>query len=179
MSAEREPLLQRPPKKPWYRPRPLWLVFCATISSLCVSRLYDRHNFSFLFMLMTLWKARNDYSIENGSCCANCLSKLLEKSAPSHRTAYPIQLFTTIVSHDQCLRTYKLCDQLRRSGWRSPITNQYANLDNSDRPLTLTVVVTTTAGLLSALSTGWWGQFGDYYGRTKVLAAAQFGVIFT
>ncbi|KAF7301163.1 hypothetical protein MIND_00680800 [Mycena indigotica] len=32
-----------------------------------------------------------------------------------------------------------------------------------------------TMGILSALTTGWWGQFGDRYGRTKVLAISTFG----
>ena len=40
-------------------------------------------------------------------------------------------------------------------------------------------VMTTTMGLLSALTTGWWGQFGDKYGRTKVISSAISGLLFT
>ncbi|KAJ7471997.1 hypothetical protein FB451DRAFT_990518, partial [Mycena latifolia] len=38
---------------------------------------------------------------------------------------------------------------------------------------------TTTVSLLSILTTGWWGPFGDRHGRTKVLAIAAFGLFFT
>jgi MFS family permease len=34
---------------------------------------------------------------------------------------------------------------------------------------------TITMGLLSALTTGWWGHVGERFGRTKVLAIASFG----
>ena len=40
-------------------------------------------------------------------------------------------------------------------------------------------IMTTTMGLLSALTTGWWGHFGDRYGRTRVLAASTLGLFFT
>ncbi|EAU85612.2 hypothetical protein CC1G_06325 [Coprinopsis cinerea okayama7 len=41
------------------------------------------------------------------------------------------------------------------------------------------LLFTTTMGLLSALTTGWWGRFGERYGRTKVLAIATFGLFWT
>ncbi|KAJ7086686.1 major facilitator superfamily domain-containing protein [Mycena epipterygia] len=40
-------------------------------------------------------------------------------------------------------------------------------------------IFTTTMGLLSALSTGWWGHFGERHGRTKVLAIATLGFFLT
>ena len=40
-------------------------------------------------------------------------------------------------------------------------------------------IMTTTMGLLSALTTGWWGHFGDRHGRTRVLAASTFGLFLT
>lgn len=43
----------------------------------------------------------------------------------------------------------------------------------------LQTMMTTTMGLLSALTTGWWGQFGERNGRTKVLAIATFGLFLT
>jgi hypothetical protein len=38
---------------------------------------------------------------------------------------------------------------------------------------------TITMGLLSALTTGWWGHFGERHGRTKVLAICSFGWFLT
>jgi len=43
----------------------------------------------------------------------------------------------------------------------------------------LQAIMTTTMGLLSALTTGWWGNFGERHGRTKVLASATFGLFLT
>lgn len=43
----------------------------------------------------------------------------------------------------------------------------------------LQALMTTTMGLLSALTTGWWGHFGERHGRTKVLAGATLGLFLT
>lgn len=43
----------------------------------------------------------------------------------------------------------------------------------------LQAIMTTAMGLLSAFTTGWWGRFGERYGRTKVLAVATFGLLWT
>ena len=43
----------------------------------------------------------------------------------------------------------------------------------------LQTVMTTTMGVLSALTTGWWGHFGERYGRTRTLAISTFGLVVT
>ncbi|KAF5382009.1 hypothetical protein D9615_004376 [Tricholomella constricta] len=43
----------------------------------------------------------------------------------------------------------------------------------------LQTMMTTTMGLLSALTTGWWGHFGERHGRTKVLAIVTLGLFLT
>lgn len=43
----------------------------------------------------------------------------------------------------------------------------------------LQMIMTTTMGLLTALTTGWWGHFGERHGRTTVLAIATFGLFLT
>lgn len=40
----------------------------------------------------------------------------------------------------------------------------------------LQTIMTTTMGLLSALTTGWWGHFGERHGRTRVLALSTLGL---
>lgn len=43
----------------------------------------------------------------------------------------------------------------------------------------LQMIMTTTMGTLSALTTGWWGHFGERHGRTRVLAASTIGWLLT
>jgi hypothetical protein len=43
----------------------------------------------------------------------------------------------------------------------------------------LQTIMTTTMGALSALTTGWWGQFGERHGRIRVLAISTFGLFLT
>lgn len=43
----------------------------------------------------------------------------------------------------------------------------------------LQTIITTTMGLLSALTTGWWGRFSERHGRTKVLALSTLGLFLT
>ncbi|PPQ75439.1 hypothetical protein CVT24_013023, partial [Panaeolus cyanescens] len=43
----------------------------------------------------------------------------------------------------------------------------------------LQMMMTTTMGLLSALTTGWWGHFGERHGRTSVLAVSTLGLFLT
>jgi hypothetical protein len=43
----------------------------------------------------------------------------------------------------------------------------------------LQTIMTTTMGLLSVLTTGWWGRFGERHGRTSVLALSTLGLFLT
>lgn len=43
----------------------------------------------------------------------------------------------------------------------------------------LQTIMTTTMGFLSALTTGWWGGFGERHGRTRVLAISTLGLLLT
>lgn len=43
----------------------------------------------------------------------------------------------------------------------------------------LQTMMTTTMGILSALTTGWWGHFGERRGRTRVLTVATLGLLLT
>lgn len=43
----------------------------------------------------------------------------------------------------------------------------------------LQTAMTTTMGLLSALTTGWWGHFSERHGRTRVLALSTLGLFLT
>ena len=44
---------------------------------------------------------------------------------------------------------------------------------------TLQTIMTTIMGALSALTTSWWGSFGERYGRTRVIAITTLGLFLT
>ena len=43
----------------------------------------------------------------------------------------------------------------------------------------LQTMATLTVGILTAITTGWWGTLGDRVGRTKIMAFSQIGCLFT
>lgn len=43
----------------------------------------------------------------------------------------------------------------------------------------LQMIMTTTVGLFSALTSAWWGSFSERHGRTKVLALSTLGLLLT
>ncbi|KAI0833783.1 major facilitator superfamily domain-containing protein [Trametes gibbosa] len=43
----------------------------------------------------------------------------------------------------------------------------------------LQTIITITMGMLSAITTVWWGNFGERHGRTRVLAIATMGLLMT
>ncbi|KAF9014116.1 major facilitator superfamily domain-containing protein [Cyathus striatus] len=43
----------------------------------------------------------------------------------------------------------------------------------------LSTVITTSMGILSCLTTGWWGAFSDRHGRTRVMGISIIGLLFT
>lgn len=74
------------------------------------------------------------------------------------------------------------------------VTFENNSSDNPDRPdplscnedpavqavaARLQTIMAMTVGTLCALSTGWWGHFGERHGRTRVLAAATLGLFLT
>lgn len=43
----------------------------------------------------------------------------------------------------------------------------------------LQTIMMTTMGFLCAITTGWWGRYGERHGRTRVLAASTLGLMLT
>jgi MFS family permease len=46
-------------------------------------------------------------------------------------------------------------------------------------PISIVLVIMTLSGALSALTSGFWGQFGDKHGRTGVIALTIFAMLAT
>ncbi|KAJ7265904.1 major facilitator superfamily domain-containing protein [Mycena haematopus] len=157
-AGEREPLLgsalSTPRKKPFYRARPLWLVPFAIGAALIRG--------------MTLSSRVEVYTQLS---CSHIYHKTNMTSpapdAPFHYGTPQRSLITFL----------------------DPIGNAWNDSDSGQPPsrrcksdpavqagaARIQTMISITMGLLSALTTGWWGQFGERFGRTKVLAICTFG----
>ncbi|KAF8520258.1 MFS general substrate transporter [Hysterangium stoloniferum] len=217
--TERDPLLgsssspqpELPPplvtvKKPWFRPRPLWLLPFAVVASLCRGMtLAPRTEVFVQLACENLWIDRHHSSHRH----IDTISHLSSSRYPfGNTTASHFTLYTDIDSPVPSFLPVVLL------GPTSPSTQVLDNVDDlppvGDTPIDCTVdpavqagaaemqtgafgrffviidkqlssalVMITIMGILSALTTGWWGQFGDRHGRTKVLGAAVTGLLFT
>ncbi|KAK0469666.1 major facilitator superfamily domain-containing protein [Desarmillaria tabescens] len=173
--SEHEPLLgPGRPRKPFYRARPLWLVpFAITaaltrgmttaprvevFTQLACSRL---HPHPFNHTLVEIPSVSSDHLISISSS----VDPLGPNLSPSYLTQVTHFDYNTNVTDDdprdlpspQCLSDPAVQAAAAR----------------------LQTIMITTMGLLSALTTGWWGHFGERHGRTKVLAIATSGLFFT
>ena len=75
--------------------------------------------------------------------------------------------------------TYNDDDGDTQDPWQIPSSRCVENPAVQAGAVRLQMIMTTTMGLLTALTTGWWGQFGERHGRTTVLAIATFGLFLT
>lgn len=175
-------------KKPFYRPRPLWYVHCVMLSATCPPFILLTHDIRLVpFALLSSLAhgmavaprvdvytqlacaesqlkhpGRFDYSIDMQSLTPVLLSNETTASIPSPTFA-SIPADTYI--HGQFHST--------RSCSTSPSSAIQA------RAARIQTTMTTTVGLLSALTTAWWGQFGERHGRMSVLAIASVGLLIT
>ncbi|KAJ7593229.1 major facilitator superfamily domain-containing protein [Mycena floridula] len=174
--TEREPLLGNvaPRKKPFYRARPLWLVpFAITAAIVRGLTLAPRVE---VFTQLACADPRLRHAPLNHTSSIqsiNALYSSLDPSRPhlplSYATPYIVSTFTSDEGDDDG------SDDPRR------LPSKYCN-DNAKvqaGAARLQTIMTTSMGLLSALTTGFWGSFSQRHGRTKVLASATFGLFLT
>ncbi|KAJ7067798.1 major facilitator superfamily domain-containing protein [Mycena amicta] len=152
---ENAPLLGDLPvrrKKPFYRARPLWLVPFAVIAALVRG--------------MTL--APRVAVFTQLACSQIHHQNTLLQAAPIYHVNSPL-LFL---------------EPSRDDGNAGNRTQPAPRSCKSDPAVTaraakIQATYAMTMGFLSALTTGWWGQFGDRYGRTKLLAVSTVGWFLT
>ncbi|KAI0956492.1 hypothetical protein AcV7_006879 [Taiwanofungus camphoratus] len=191
--SERAPLLNGPPRKtrkPWYRPRPLWLVpFSITASIVRGMTLGPRVE------VFTQLSCNNIYGHDVYDHTSTGNDTLL----PSNLLRVPVQIDPTGPYLHRPYFTFPTVDEQTVHFVTEDPTNSTDDNDGDDEPDPRTVpskrclqdpavqagaarlqtIMTTTMGVLSALTTGWWGHFGEMHGRTRVLAAATMGLFLT
>ncbi|KAG1883390.1 hypothetical protein F4604DRAFT_1535448, partial [Suillus subluteus] len=174
--TERDPLIRTAPKvkKPFYRARPLWLVPFALIASL--TRGMTLASRVEVFTQLSCHSVYEHY---------NHTSVIHTPFNSSHDVVDPVEphLISVHLASSPVLTSGK--------------TQENGDADEDDDPrmipskkcvsdpavqagaARLQTIMTTTMGALSALTTGWWGQFGERHGRTRILAISTFGLFLT
>ncbi|KAK0204888.1 major facilitator superfamily domain-containing protein [Desarmillaria ectypa] len=178
--SEHEPLLgPGRPRKPFYRARPLWLVpFAITaaltrgmttaprvevFTQLACSRL---HPHPFNHTLVEMPSVSSDHLIS--------ISSSVDPLGPHLSPSYLTQ-----VSHFVYNANGTSDDDRDDDPRDLPSPQCLSDPAVQAAAARLQTIMITTMGLLSALTTGWWGHFGERHGRTKVLAIATSGLFFT
>ncbi|KAI0353780.1 MFS general substrate transporter [Trametes cingulata] len=182
-ASEREPLLDSRPKtkKPFYRPRPLWLVPFAVVASIVRG--------------MTLAPRVQVYT--QLSCNAIYGHDVYDHTGVNH-TDFSVLERVSSLHVDTAGSAFDPSALILPDNLVHPLTAPESDEDDDEPdprlpPSTrclkdpavqagaarLQTIMTTTMGTLSALTTGWWGSFGERHGRTKVLAAATMGLFMT
>ncbi|KAF8968180.1 hypothetical protein BDZ97DRAFT_1916391 [Flammula alnicola] len=210
-SDESIPLLhpQQPRKKPFYRPRPLWLVPFAVLASLVrgmtlaprvevftqlsCNRLHGNHNWNHTQTSSTpqLHQLHTSLYTSIDPLGPHFLPSAIFPSPQQPRIVFQRNASSEYASTTQTLTT------IRRLGSEADDDTDRRDSDDTEDPrripsarcledpavqagaARLQTIMTTTMGLLSALTTGWWGHFGERHGRTKVLAISTLGLFLT
>ncbi|EMD33326.1 hypothetical protein CERSUDRAFT_57074 [Gelatoporia subvermispora B] len=192
--SERDPLLggesNGRKRKPFYRPRPLWLVPFAIVASIVRG--------------MTL--APRVQVFTQLSCNAIYGHDIFDHTTHNHTAVLSYGNSPVVLHLDPAgppltrldLNLYPFVptsDYPTSTTWRASIDGG----DDDDEPdprappskrcledpavqagaARIQTLMTTTMGALSALTTGWWGHFGERHGRTRVLAASTLGLFLT
>ncbi|KAG6813401.1 hypothetical protein H0H92_011379 [Tricholoma furcatifolium] len=195
-ATETDPLLgdQEPVRKPFYRPRPLWLVPFAITAALVRGMTLAPRIEVFTQLSCAGLHGRNP-QYNHTFITTTTIPPL---SQPPDNLDHITPFYLSIDPLGPPLHPHDV-------RWSVPPRSNYTIVSSgvstgdededdprnlpSNRCLTdptvqagaarLQTIMTTTMGLLSALTTGWWGHFGERHGRTKVLAITTFGLFLT
>ncbi|KAL4062750.1 major facilitator superfamily domain-containing protein [Scleroderma yunnanense] len=166
-------------KKPFYRARPLWLVPFALITSvtramtlasrvevlteLSCNNLHDSYNHTTIVLDIT-----SPRTLSEGLHSSSALAQ------DSTHLYFPPLLPVSFLKESQG-------DGVSEGDDPRVIPGKKCVSDPAvqARAAGLQTIMTTTMGVLSALTTGWWGHFGERYGRTRTLAVSTFGLVVT
>ncbi|KAJ7639855.1 major facilitator superfamily domain-containing protein, partial [Mycena polygramma] len=169
-------------KKPFYRARPLWLVpFAVTAALVRGMTLAPRIE---VFTQLSCSRLHHSYN-HTSATWADVATSVLPAHAPLYFGLDPLGPQFSPVSNP----VLTLLGPSEDEPWDDDDTGDDPRRLPSPRCLSdpavqagaarIQTIFTTAMGLLSALTTGWWGRFGERHGRTKVLAFATLGLFLT
>ncbi|EIW84355.1 hypothetical protein CONPUDRAFT_100346 [Coniophora puteana RWD-64-598 SS2] len=171
-ATERDPLIgQAKVKKPFYRARPLWLVPFALVSAITRGMTVASRVEVFTELSCNNLDHHYNHTVILPSLRA-------PKTALDASTAASPTNSSTALSHEPVTVYFDDDDD-----WDDPrvIPNKrcVSNPKVQAGAARLQTIITTTMGALSALTTGFWGKFGERHGRTRVLSIATLGLLLT
>ncbi|KAJ6576516.1 major facilitator superfamily domain-containing protein [Mycena vulgaris] len=181
ISGERDPLLlsstrRATPKKPFYRARPLWLVPFAIMAALVRGMTIAPR----IEVFTQLSCSRLHHSYNHTAAAWVEATSIMPSYAPLYFGLDPLgpQLSPELLdpAEDEPWDDGDTGDDDPR---RLPSPRCLSDPAVQVGAARIQTIFTTTMGLLSALTTGWWGHFGERHGRTKVLAIAVLGLFLT
>ncbi|KAF7973488.1 hypothetical protein HWV62_14980 [Athelia sp. TMB] len=206
---ERQPLLAdaskpKREKRSFYRPRPIWLAPFAIIASLVRGMTLAPRVQVFTQLACGSLNTEFDHTIaiSNLSSIASTYSPAthdpysspyfaVDAAGPHHIVHFPQPRFEAkdeshVLPADHCSSDPSVQSGAARiqtilittSGVLSALTTGWWGQFGEHHGRTRTILI-TTSGVLSALTTGWWGQFGEHHGRTRVLALSTLGLFVT
>ncbi|KIK97775.1 hypothetical protein PAXRUDRAFT_824597 [Paxillus rubicundulus Ve08.2h10] len=180
LPTELDPLVGSPKvKKPFYRARPLWLVPFALAAS--ITRGITLASRVEVFTQLSCTRLHDSY---NHTTIASDAQGLYTSV---HHSLDPLAAgpnLTPLYFHSQSPPQSFKDSEGDGVGQGDDSRVIPANKCISDPAVQagaarLQAIMTTTMGALSALTTGWWGHFGERYGRTRVLAISTLGLFIT
>ncbi|KAI6125072.1 major facilitator superfamily domain-containing protein [Pisolithus croceorrhizus] len=165
-------------KKPFYRARPLWLVPFALATSL--TRGMTLASRVEVFTELSCSQLRDPYKHTFVSVDSSTLGLRSTYQPPGVQSQPSISLFFPPSSTVSLLKESK-GDGVHEGDDPRVIPDNKCVSDPAvqARAARLQTIMTTIMGALSALTTGWWGHFGERHGRTRVLGIASFGLFMT
>ncbi|CAL1715812.1 unnamed protein product [Somion occarium] len=189
--GEHAPLLGAPSKKvkkPFFRPRPMWLVPFAVVASIRGMTLAPRVQVFTQLSCNAIYghDVYDHTNVSSGFLPAERINHL-----PLHFSLDPSG------PHLDTYTLHSLDLEYHSSPVAIPLTDNEDDDDDEPDPRSapskrclsdpavqagaarIQTIMTTTMGALSALTTGWWGHFGERHGRTRVLAASTLGLFLT
>ncbi|KAF5350841.1 hypothetical protein D9757_012837 [Collybiopsis confluens] len=186
-SGERGPLLENrrkeTAKKPFYRARPLWLVPFVILSALVRGMtMAPRVEVYTQLACVGIYHHHTVQSVHNVNQSPKFFDSIPTRIDFSLDSGDPQDLAPGRHSNSERSITLDLelpISILNEEPPRPPSTRCISDPAAQKDAARIQTTLTTTMGILSALSTGWWGHFSERHGRTRVLAISTLGLLLT
>ncbi|KAF8071918.1 major facilitator superfamily domain-containing protein [Lyophyllum atratum] len=190
-ASESDPLLgeseEELASKPFYRARPLWLVPFAITAAVVRGMTLAPRIEVFTQLSCNKLHGHNRYNHTETTSFISITQAIPQESItpfyftldPLGPSLHPHHLHPNTSPNVTFVSGMTADDNQEEDPRRLPSARCLSDPAVQAGAARLQTIMTTTMGILSALTTGWWGHFGERHGRTKVLAIVTFGFFLT